>query len=133
MVGVILEVDDDRRLAFGWDYVAVDETGRVNIDKQGDFIDIPEELENMGYGFVVDSRRGDAMHIKKDVATVVESMVFTPEKIEKMGIEGTPRLAWWIGMKVNDDETWNLVKSGNFRGFSIGGRGNRTKVDDPNA
>lgn len=128
----IVKIDTAERNVFGWAYVAVDENGRVNIDKQDDFIDIPLELEKMGYGFVVDSRRGDAMHFKKGVAHLIESIVFTPEKIEKMGITGTPRLAWWIGMHVNDDTTWDMIEKGEFTGFSIGGKGIRTKVDDPN-
>lgn len=129
----IIKVDEAERNVFGWAYVAIDENGRINIDKQGDFIDLPDELEKIGYGFTVDSRRGDAMHFKKNVATLIESVVFTPEKIEKMGISGVPQLGWWIGMHVNDEDTWNLVEKGTFAGFSIGGSGKRTEVDDPNA
>lgn len=128
----IVKVDEAERNVFGWAYVAIDEEGKVNIDKQEDFIDDPSELENMGYGFVVDSRRGDAMHFRKGVATLIESIVFTPEKIEKMGVSGVPALGWWIGMHVNDDATWDLVEKGTFKGFSIGGNGTRTKAGNPN-
>lgn len=125
------KVDEEKRLVFGWSYVAQDETGEVLIDKQGDFIDEPEELEKAAYGYVVDSRRGDVMHAKRDVATLVESIVFTPEKAESMGIpEGTiPRNAWWTGYFVKDDHTWDLVKQGKLKGFSMGGKGTREKVD----
>ena len=125
------KVDEERRLVFGWSYVAQDPDGNVLIDKQGDFIDDPEELEKAAYGFVVDSRRGDAMHAKRDVATLVESIVFTPDKIAKMGIpEGSiPRNAWWTGFRVTDDDVWQLVKEGKLTGFSMGGSGTRQKVD----
>lgn len=120
------KIDPEKKRVFGWAYVAKDGSGEVLIDKQGDFIDDPEELEAPVYAFVMDSRRGDAMHFKKNVAHLIESMVFTPEKIEKMGLTGViPELAWWTGWQVTDDDTWSLVKSGKFKGFSIGGVGVR--------
>lgn len=125
----LLKIDEDKRRVFGWAYVAQDSDGETLIDKQGDFIDDPEELEKAAYTFTIDSRRGDAMHFKKGVAQLIESFVVTPEKIEKMGITGTPRLAWWIGMEVKDDETWDLIKSGQLRAFSIGGKGKREVID----
>jgi len=125
----LIKLDTEKRRVFGWAYIAQDENGTTNIDKQGDFIDEPEVLEKAAYDFVINSRRGDAMHFKPDVARLIESVVFTPEKLEKLGIENAPKLAWWIGMEVVDDETWDLVKSGTLKAFSIGGSGRREKVD----
>jgi len=128
----IVKVDSEKRRVFGWAYVAQDSEGRIQIDKQGDFIDDPEELEKAAYEFVVESRRGDAMHFKRGVAELIESFVFTPEKMAALGVvqkSAVPQLAWWIGMQVNDDETWELVKDETFKGFSIGGGGNREKAE----
>jgi len=48
-------------------------------------------------------------------------MVFTPEKIEKMGIPAnTVPLGWWIGTKV-DDATWAEYTAGRMTTFSVHG------------
>lgn len=128
----IIKVDDEKRRVFGWAYIAQDAEGQTLIDKQGDFIDDPEVLEKAAYDFVIESRRGDTMHFKKGVGTLIESFVVTPEKLASLGVlqkSQTPQLAWWIGMQVADDETWELVKDGKLAGFSMGGGGIREKVD----
>ena len=43
------------------------------------------------------------MHIRGGVARLIESAVFTKEKMEAMGIpEGTLPTGWWIGFQVTD-------------------------------
>lgn len=124
------KIDDDRQLVFGWAYVAKDADGNVRVDTDDDFIDDDDELEKAAYEFLKSSRRGHAMHAKQDVANLVESIVFTKEKQERMGIPSgvLPELAWWVGYHVHDPETWNLVKEKKLRGFSMGGKGMREKV-----
>lgn len=125
----VAKLDPEHRLVFGWAYVSKTAEGEVIIDKQGDFIDNDWELEKAAYDFVVDSRNGDVLHNQKAVATLVESVVFTPEKLAKMGLpEGSMPTGWWIGMKVHDEETWELVKSDRLRMWSVGGRGVREEV-----
>ena len=129
--GRISKVDEDRRLVFGWAYIAKSKDGTVIIDKQGDFIDDDWELESAAYDFVLNSGLGDEMHLQVPVSKVVESMVFTPDKIAKMGLpEGTLPTAWWVGFRVDDDAVWNEVKKGTYRAFSVGGAGVRQKVDE---
>jgi hypothetical protein len=36
---------------------------------------------------------------------------------------------WWVGLRVNDEDTWQQVLDGRLRSFSIGGRGIRTPVE----
>jgi hypothetical protein len=58
---------------------------------------------------------------------MVESVVFTKEKMAAMGIpEGIVPEGWWIGYYIEEDTTWQKVKSGEYSMFSIGGRGTRT-------
>lgn len=129
--GTISKVDDERRLVFGWAYISKDLSGETVIDKQGDFIDDDWELESAAYDFVLNSGLGDEMHLQVPVSKVVESMVFTPDKIEKMGIPaGTVPTAWWVGFRVDDNAVWDEVKKGTYRAFSVGGAGVRQKVDD---
>lgn len=62
------------------------------------------------------------------MADMIESFLVTPEKIEKMGLPESMPLGWWVGYQINDDATWNDVKSGKLTGFSVHGRGKRTPV-----
>lgn len=122
--------DEDKRLAFGWANISVDETGEQLIDWQQDMID-PEELENAAYEFVKLYREGGEMHERGDCAILVESVVFTEEKMRAMGIpDGTLPIGWWIGFYVTDDDVWEKVKSGEYPMFSIEGEAERVEVED---
>ena len=46
----------------------------------------PEELENAAYNFVELYREGGEMHEKGGAAILIESVVFTEEKMQVMGI-----------------------------------------------
>lgn len=126
--GVITKVDDDKRLVFGWASIIKDVEGRVLLDRQDDYIDDEEELEKAAYTYVLHSRDGGEMHVRKGVSTMVESVVLSKEKQAALGIpEGTVPVGWWIGFKVNDDRVWDQVKKGDYMGFSVHGTGQRQK------
>lgn len=126
----IQKSDDEKRLAFGWANISVDETGEQLVDWQKDMID-PEDLENAAYEFVRYFREGGEMHERGDCATLVESVVFTEEKMKSLGIpEGTLPVGWWIGFLVTDDDVWEKVKNGDLSMFSIEGEAERVEVDD---
>lgn len=121
-------IDEDRRQVFGWALVA--KIGDLEvIDSQGDVVEI-EDLEKAAYDFVLTSRDGGDMHVTQKTATLIESMVFTPEKVRKLGLEADslPQ-GWWVGFQVTDDKTWALIKAGLRKGFSIGGAGYRVPVE----
>jgi len=121
--------DDERRLVFGWSYIAYDANGEQIVDKQGDMMD-EEDLEDMAYDFVLYSREGGEMHVRGGVAKLVESMVFTKEKQRALGIpEGVVPIGHWVGFRIEDDEVWKKVKSGEYSAFSIEGVANREEVD----
>lgn len=132
----IQKSDDDKRLAFGWASAAANINGETVEDCYGDIIDI-EELEQAAYAFVELYREGGEMHERGGCAVLVESIVFTPEKIAAMGIpEGTVPTGWWIGFKVTDDDVWAKVKDGTYPMFSIEGQAVRVpekEEDDDNA
>lgn len=129
--GTILKTDPAKRLVFGWAYITHDREGNLNIDKSGDFLEDPEELETSAYNYVIKSRHGDADHTNVKASDLVESIVFTPEKIAKMGLApGTVPTGWWVGFKVHDDRTWERVEKGELRSFSIHGKGVRSKVEE---
>ncbi len=126
----IQKSDDEKRLAFGWASIALDEAGNVLQDQQQDIID-PDELEKAAYDFVRLYREGGEMHERGGCAVLVESVVFTKEKMAAMGIpEGTLPVGWWIGFYVLDDEVWEKVKSGEYPMFSIEGTAVREPVEE---
>ena len=55
--------------------------------------------------------------------TVVESWIVEDSKLDKSAKYGLemPEGTWMISMKVENDEVWQKVKDGTFRGFSVEG------------
>ena len=81
----ITKSDDDKMLAFGWANVSLTVDGETIEDYQGDIIE-PEELENAAYNFVELYREGGEMHERGGAAVLIESVVFTEEKMKAIGI-----------------------------------------------
>lgn len=125
----ITKSEDDKMLAFGWANVSLTVNGETIEDYQGDIIE-PEELENAAYNFVEIYREGGEMHERGGAAVLIESVVFTEEKMKAIGIpEGILPVGWWIGFKVFDENVWEKVKSGTYLMFSIEGEAERIEVD----
>jgi hypothetical protein len=113
--GTIVKIDQEKQLVFGWASVIKDTNDKILLDRQEDFIESEDELEKAAYDYVLKSRDGGEMHIRKGVSTMVESVVLSKEKQLALGIPaGTVPIGWWIGFKVNDDRVWNEVKKGGY-------------------
>ena len=128
----IMKTDDDKRLIFGWASVAIKVDGEQVVDHQKDMID-PEDLEEAVYEYVLNFRDSGEEHIPKlrKKARMVESCMFTKEKMKAMGIpEGIVPEGWWIGFYVDDDEAWEKVKDGTYQMFSIEGQGVREEIEE---
>lgn len=123
-IAPITKMDEDQRLVFGWASV-IEEDGKPVIDQQGDIIS-ERELENAFYGFAKDARIAGEMHDRIGVGDLVECVVFTRDKQEALGIE-LGKVGAWVGFRL-EPEVFAKVKSGEYRAFSIGGRGARTAV-----
>lgn len=110
---------DDKHLIFGFASVA------EIVDAHGDIIS-SSELEKAAYDFVLHSRAGHEMHQTKTVGRLIESIVFTKEKLKALGLpEDSLRNSWWVGFKIDDEEVWQKIKSGEYKMFSIGGKARR--------
>ena len=126
----IAKSDDDKMLAFGWANVSIRTDGEVIEDWQEDIVE-PEELEQAAYRFVELYREGGEMHERGGCAVLVESMVFTKEKQQALGIpDGTLPIGWWIGFKVTDEDVWSKVKDGTYPMFSIEGTAIREEFEE---
>jgi len=130
--GEFSKMDEDKHQVFGWASI-VEIDGEPIVDRQGDWIE-PDEIEKAAYKYVMESRKGGHQHKRTEdgqpfhASNMIESIVFTPEKIEKMGLPEDFPVGWWVGYKVHDDETWSKVKKGDITGFSIHGRGKRKQI-----
>lgn len=126
----IEKMNEDEHLVFGWLSVSEDENGNLIEDAHGDTI-TPDELELAAYDFVLNSRQAGEMHETIGVGTMVESIVFTQQKQEALGIpEGTLPIGWWVGFYIDDDDVWDKVKSGEYGSFSFGGYAIREEVTE---
>tara|TARA_R110000824_G_scaffold229952_4_gene417551 strand:+ start:147 stop:1634 length:1488 start_codon:yes stop_codon:yes gene_type:complete len=125
----IVKIEEDKQLVFGWANIIKTAEGMMLLDRQDDFIDDENELEKAAYHYVLHSRDGGEMHLRKGVSTLVESVVLTDEKQRALGIPpNTVPTGWWIGFKVNDDSVWKQIKKGGYVGFSVHGTGRRERT-----
>lgn len=134
LYGDFAKTDMEKGQAFGFFSVAkVGDT--IVTDGEGDQIP-PSELEDAAYDHVIESRIADDNHDGSNRGTLIESMVFTPEKcaaivkaLADQGIKAVvdiPVHAWWAGHLITDLEVRKKVKSGEYAGYSIGGKAVRT-------
>lgn len=129
--GDIVKFDNEKRQVFGWAYVTHDVDGEVVVDKSGEFVDSHDEIEKAAYGFVLNSRKGGVEHRRDDdgvvsKSTLIESVVFTPEKKAALGIpQGAIPDGWWVGYQIHDDDVWSQVRNGQLSSFSVHGSGKK--------
>ncbi len=124
----IMKSDDEKMLAFGWASVSMRVDGyKKDNEKLYAAVNVePEELERAAYEFVELYREGGEMHERGGAAVLIESIVFTEEKMQAIGIPaGTLPIGWWIGFKVLDKDVWEKVKDGTYLMFSIEGEAER--------
>lgn len=113
----IFKADAERRLVYS--VIAEPDT----VDAQGDVM-TAETIEAMAHDFMLYSRKYDERHDWRAVdAAPVESWI-QREATVLLG-EAIKAYSWIIGVKVFADHIWQKVLSGEYRSFSIGGRGVR--------
>lgn len=124
----IAKMKTDEQLVFGWANVSVDKNGDIPLDWEGD-ITSPEVLEKAAYQFVLNYRESGEMHEGETTGYMIESVMFTKQKMEAIGIpEGTIPEGWWIGFFIPDIEVVAKIKDGTYNMFSIQGKAKKLKV-----
>jgi hypothetical protein len=123
----IAKTDEKKGLVFGWASV-IKKDGKTVVDRQGDVIESDWEMEKAAYDFTMSSRVGGEEHVRKGVSTLIESMAFTDEKIEALGLPDDFPRGWWVGFKITDKDVMKGMKEGKYTGFSVHGRGKRTPI-----
>jgi hypothetical protein len=130
LVTEVAKVDSHRRQVFGWASV-VQKNGETVTDLQGDEIDA-EELEQAVYAFVAEwagAGVGD-MHEGDAVGKVIESAVFTEDKVAKLGLPDDLVGRWWYGVQIDDPDLFAKVMTGERAAFSIQGSGVRIPIEE---
>ena len=123
--GQVTKMDTEQRIVYGFASV-ISKDGVPIVDRQGDII-TAQELEKAASEFMLGTRTGLTMHKGEPTTTIIHSFPMTDETKKAYQIE-SPYEAWLIAVKVHDDETWERVKQGELKDFSIGGRAQRKDV-----
>jgi len=123
----ISKVDVDRRLVYGWASV-IEEKGEPVTDSHDDQISL-DELQAAAHDFIDNARVGKLMHRGRQVARIVESVVFSTDVQKALGID-LEKVGWFIAMKIEDEDVWKQVKAGELKAFSIGGLAAREEIKE---
>jgi hypothetical protein len=119
---------NESQMVFGWANISIMADGEIPLDWQGD-ITSPDVLEKAAYKFVLKYRTTGEMHEGNVKGYLVESVMFTKQKMSLIGIpENTVPEGWWVGFYIPDAEVFDKVKSGQYKMFSIQGKAKRLKV-----
>lgn len=121
----IAKAVEDKQLVFGWANIAKEADGSYPLDWDGDVTE-PEELEKAAYSFVLKYRAAGEMHEGETIGHLVESVMFTKEKQQALGIpEGILPEGWWVGFYIPDKEVFAKIKSGEYEMWSVQGKAKR--------
>jgi len=130
----ITKIDTEERNVFGI-FSMMEKNGEPLIDLDGETI-ASSEIEKAAYQFNLYARTAGENHRKIGVGRLIESFVVTKKKMEtlsemlvKVGVTGAvmqPNAEFWFGgFHIDDDSTWDLIKTGEYQSFSIGGVANK--------
>lgn len=125
----VRKIDDELGIVFGWASVSERSDGSLVFDGEDEAI-FPDELEKAAYEFNLEARQATDSHDRATLGAgaLVESMFFSKEKQEVLGIEGLP-VGWWVGFRIEDEGMRQKIRDTGERAmFSIGGRSTRVMV-----
>lgn len=111
----IVKTDDEEQIVTGVVYEPHVE------DTDGNWT-TPDEIEKAQRLFMKNPKIGHEHQHLIDDAYVVESYI-APQNME-IGGETVKKGAWVMSVKIENEDRWNMVKNGDYNGFSLGGRAN---------
>jgi hypothetical protein len=122
-VKVFLE-SDERHMVYGAALIPDKDIYRNNGEQEFYISFTKESIEKMSQDFMKNYRQNEVTLDHEEMAndiTITESwLVEDPykDKANALGIN-VPKGTWMIGMKVNQIDVWERVKSGELKGFSV--------------
>lgn len=120
---VFLE-SNEKHMVYGAALIPDKDIYRNNGEKEFYINFTKESIEKMSQEFFKEYRQHEVTVDHEDIANevcVVESWLVSDaykDKSNALGIS-VPEGTWMIGMKVNNIETWDRIKSGELKGFSV--------------
>lgn len=114
----VVKTAPDLQIAYGWASV-VEKDGKPVVDSDNEVV-TEADLDSYVRQFVLGRHGGRVMHEGPVESELVESMMFTKEKQEILGID-LGKVGWWVGFKYHNPETWARIKSGELPMFSLAG------------
>lgn len=125
--GSFSKIEPEKKVAYGWAYVSK-VNGETVVDHSGDVWDI-NEVRKTAHEFLLDCRVGGEGHITKGGAELVESVIFTKELQDSLGID-LGKEGWFVGFRITDDSLLQKVQDGTYTMFSIGGICTKEDIDE---
>ena len=122
-VQVFLE-SNERHMVYGAALIPEKDIYRNNGEQEFYISFTKESIEKMSQDFMKEYRQHEVKTDHEDVANevcVVESWLVQDaykDKANALGIN-VPEGTWMVGMKVNNIETWDRIKAGELKGFSV--------------
>ena len=122
-VKVFLE-SDERHMVYGAALIPDKDIYRNNGEQEFYISFTKESIEKMSQDFMKNYRQNEVTLDHEEMAndiTITESwLVEDPykDKANALGIN-VPKGTWMVGMKVNQIDVWERVKSGELKGFSV--------------
>lgn len=115
---------DERHMVYGAALIPDKEIYRNNGEQEYYISFTKESIEKMSQEFMKQFRQNEVTLDHEEMAndiTITESwLVEDPykDKANALGID-VPKGSWMVGMKVNEIDTWERVKNGELKGFSV--------------
>jgi predicted DNA-binding transcriptional regulator len=128
--------NEEQHTLFGWAYVAKKIDGTQVVDHSEEFVKEEnfEDLEIATYAYNIAFREADIRHDCVAKGYLIDSMVFTKEKVEAMRksghLQGDIALGVWLGFYFPDDKDWNTIKSMKKPMFSLYGSAVKEYVEE---
>jgi len=128
--------DDSNHCLFGWAYVAKDLDNKQIVDHSEEFVKEEdfEDLELATYLFNIAFRQSDIRHSCIAKGLLIDSMVFTKEKVEAMRksklLKGDIALGVWMGFWFPEDEDWDEIQKMDAPMFSLYGSAIKELIED---
>lgn len=122
-VQVFLE-SNEKHMCYGAALIPDKDIYRNNGEQEFYISFTKESIEKMSQDFMKEYRQHEVKTDHEDVANevcVVESWLVQDsyrDKANALGIN-VPEGTWMVGMKVNNIETWDRIKAGELKGFSV--------------
>lgn len=122
----IIKVDKAEGIVYGFAIVC-QEDGEPYFDLQGDHIS-ESVMRKASTDFMITARKAKEMHTGTAKGKVIHSLPLTKELAEALGAGELKKTGWVVGIKPDSDDVLEKYFTGEYTGFSIGGKAKREEV-----